>query len=93
MNYELITDFFLFLLIGTGVTFFQIFVMKRDFPGKVFPPLVVSLIGSFGGSLMGSYLLARISLNSLWILAFSALILSFLFLQVFYKLSRVRDYY
>ncbi|MDC7224455.1 MAG: hypothetical protein PQJ60_11995 [Spirochaetales bacterium] len=92
-NMDLITDFFLFLFIGTGVAFFQLFVLKRDFPGRIITPLAISLVGSFGGSLIGSYFLAGTALSSLWVLAGSALILSSLFLQIFYSLSRIKDYY
>jgi uncharacterized membrane protein YfcA len=93
MLWELMTDFFLFVLIGTGVTFFQLFIMKRDFPGKVLPPLVIALIGSFSGSLVGSSILTRFDINSLWILTASALVFSALFLQIFYSLSRVKEFY
>ncbi len=93
IDMDLITDFFLFLFIGTGVAFFQIFIMKRDFPGRLITPLAISLVGSFGGSFLGSYFLSSLSLDSLWILSGSAILLSFLFLQVFYTLSRVKDYY
>lgn len=93
IDLELITDFFLFLLIGSVVTFFQMLVLKREFPGKIIPPLVVAQVGSFGGSLIGSFILSYFAINSIWILAGSALFLSYLFLQVFYKLSQTRDYY
>ncbi|MBN2625053.1 MAG: hypothetical protein JXA95_00200 [Spirochaetales bacterium] len=93
IDMDLITDFFLFLFIGTGMAFFQIFIMKRDFPGRMITPLAISLVGSFGGSLLGSYFLSSTPLSSLWILAGSACFFSFVFLQVFYSLSRVKDYY
>ncbi|MDC7220421.1 MAG: hypothetical protein PQJ59_10795 [Spirochaetales bacterium] len=92
-NMDLITDFFLFLFIGTGVVFFQIIVLKRDFPGRIITPLSISLVGSFGGSLIGSYFLTHTTWDSQWVLAGSALFLSLLFLQIFYSLSRVGDYY
>ncbi len=93
ISMDLITDFFLFIFIGTGTAFFQIFIMKRDFPGRVIPPLAVSLVGSFGGSLVGSFFLSDLPVSSLWILIGSALFFSFLFLQLFYTFSRTRDYY
>ena len=93
ISMDLITDFFLFIFIGTGSAFFQIFILKRDFPGKMLPALAVSLVGSFTGSLAGSFFLSRLPVGSLWILAGAALVLSSFFLQLFYSLSRVRDYY
>jgi uncharacterized membrane protein YeaQ/YmgE (transglycosylase-associated protein family) len=93
LSMDLITDFFLFIFIGTVVAFFQIFILKRDFPGRIITPMTVSLVGSFGGSLIGSYFLAGTGITSLWILAGSAFILSSLFLQIFYTLSQIKDYY
>lgn len=93
MDIQLLIDFLLFLLIGTGVAFFQVHILKRDFPGRNILPLAISLIGSFCGSLVGSLVLSKINAHSLLILSASSLVLSYLFLQIFYVLTRMKDIY